>query len=56
MAPRKDVTRSQAGVNLEASAQEEDPPPLANPMPEDRLVKLQNQVWQLTESLTSYLH
>ena len=53
MAPRRDVTRSQAGANLE---QGENPLPPANPMLEDRLTKLENQVQQLTELLTGYLH
>ncbi|XP_052192778.1 uncharacterized protein LOC127801573 [Diospyros lotus] len=56
MAPRKDVTRSQVGANLEAPQQGENPPPPANPMPEDRLTRLENQVQQLTELLTGYLH
>ena len=53
MAPRRDVTRSQAGANLE---QGENPPPPTNPMLEDRLTRLENQVQQLTELLTGYLH
>jgi len=53
MAPQRDVTRRQAGANLE---QGENPPRLANLMLEDRLTRLENQVQQLTELLTGYLH
>ena len=53
MAPRRDATRSQVGANLE---QGENPPPPVNPMPEDGLTRLENQVQQLIELLTGYLH
>ncbi|XP_052209252.1 uncharacterized protein LOC127812766 [Diospyros lotus] len=43
MAPRRDVTHNQADVNLEAPLQGENPPHPANPMPDDRLTRLENQ-------------
>lgn len=50
------MTRGQAGADLEATVQGENPPPLANPKLDDLLTRLENQVQQLTELLTDYLH